>query len=68
MYIYINLENMVHIVFGLAVEYASISHGVDLCSSLIGSNKFAQEICVNISIFFNLLLLGLLGLLLLLCR
>ena len=36
--------------FGLAVEHA-ISHDVDLCSRFVGSNKLAQEICVNISFF-----------------
>ena len=36
--------------FGLAVDHA-ISHGVDLCSSFVASNKFAHEICVNISFF-----------------
>ncbi len=67
LHVHIHLSwNIVHIEFGLAVEHA-ISHGVDLCSSFLGSNEFAHEICVNIS-FLNLLLLGLLWLLLLLCR
>ena len=42
--------------FGLAVEHA-ISHGVDLCSSFLGSDKFANEICVNNS-FFKFTIIG----------
>ncbi len=37
--------------FGLAVEH-TIIHDVDLCSSSLGSNKLAHEMCVNISFFY----------------
>ncbi len=45
--------------FGLAVEHA-ISHGVDLCSSFIRSNKLDYEICVNFS-FFKFTTMGIIG-------